>query len=872
MPSPVRVILLFLFVVVLMTLGVVGLDGGAVLAQRAATRFVDEPTPEQVAFFEKKIRPVLVEHCYKCHASTAEKVRGELLLDSRAGIRQGGAGGAIIVPGRPDKSRLIQALRHTDPDTAMPPKGKLSEAIIADFEAWVRMGAPDPRDDTGASAAPKYTIDPVKARTHWAFRPPRRPSVPAVPSPSTGTSVQPIDAFVIVARQEKGLQAVGPADPRTLLRRVYFDLIGLPPTPEEVEAFLNDTSPQAWEKVVDRLLASPHFGERWGRHWLDLARYAESSGKTVNVNYPHAWRYRDYVIAAFNNDKPYDQFIREQIAGDLLPTDDPKLKAERLIATGFLAIGPKALNEFNTLQFELDVADEQIDVVTQVFLGLTIACARCHDHKFDPFTQRDYYALAGIFRSTQTCYGTIRQIQAQRPSPLLELPKDCGLPPGTPEKLSPAERERLQKQIEELNKQASGSNDFLRRLILNAQVAQIRSRLDSFDAEGEPKLLAMGVRDKPPPRGLGAGPFGPRAGPFGGGGMMGPPRANRFTGQTVIGDSPIFTRGEPDQPSAEVVPRGVPALLASRPLRIPASTSGRRQLAEWIASPDHPLTARVWVNRVWQHLFGRGLVPTPDNFGLAGQPPTHPQLLDYLAVTFVQEDRWSTKKLIKRIVLTETYRLDSRWERQNYERDPDNAYLWRMTPRRLEAECLRDAMLAVSGQLERTPPVGSPVARAGEGPTNLPRFGVGNLSLAANDPRNNHRSIYLPILRDLLPEALALFDAPDPSLIAHERPATTVPSQALFLLNNPFVLRCADTLAGQLLRSGGSDSERVRTAYLRCFSRPPTAAEIQRAEQFLADYKAQLTRERVPSYRKERQAWTALAQALLASAEFQYRR
>jgi mono/diheme cytochrome c family protein len=872
MPSPVRVILLFLFVVVLMTLGVVGLDGGAVLAQRAATRFVDEPTPEQVAFFEKKIRPVLVEHCYKCHASTAEKVRGELLLDSRAGIRQGGAGGAIIVPGRPDKSRLIQALRHTDPDTAMPPKGKLSEAIIADFEAWVRMGAPDPRDDTGASAAPKYTIDPVKARTHWAFQPPRRPSVPAVPSPSTGTSVQPIDAFVIVARQEKGLQAVGPADPRTLLRRVYFDLIGLPPTPEEVEAFLNDTSPQAWEKVVDRLLASPHFGERWGRHWLDLARYAESSGKTVNVNYPHAWRYRDYVIAAFNNDKPYDQFIREQIAGDLLPTDDPKLKAERLIATGFLAIGPKALNEFNTLQFELDVADEQIDVVTQVFLGLTIACARCHDHKFDPFTQRDYYALAGIFRSTQTCYGTIRQIQAQRPSPLLELPKDCGLPPGTPEKLSPAERERLQKQIEELNKQASGSNDFLRRLILNAQVAQIRSRLDSFDAEGEPKLLAMGVRDKPPPRGLGAGPFGPRAGPFGGGGMMGPPRANRFTGQTVIGDSPIFTRGEPDQPSAEVVPRGVPALLASRPLRIPASTSGRRQLAEWIASPDHPLTARVWVNRVWQHLFGRGLVPTPDNFGLAGQPPTHPQLLDYLAVTFVQEDRWSTKKLIKRIVLTETYRLDSRWERQNYERDPDNAYLWRMTPRRLEAECLRDAMLAVSGQLERTPPVGSPVARAGEGPTNLPRFGVGNLSLAANDPRNNHRSIYLPILRDLLPEALALFDAPDPSLIAHERPATTVPSQALFLLNNPFVLRCADTLAGQLLRSGGSDSERVRTAYLRCFSRPPTAAEIQRAEQFLADYKAQLTRERVPSYRKERQAWTALAQALLASAEFQYRR
>ncbi len=831
--------------------------GGSALAQSPrAARFVDDPTPEQVAFFEKKIRPVLVEHCYKCHSQQAEKVKGELLLDSREGLRRGGRSGPVVVPGHPEKSPLVVALRHSDPDTAMPPKGKLPDAVIADFEAWVRMGAPDPR---GGSPAPpaKYGVDPEQARRHWAFQPPRRPPVPAVQHPSFRIE-HPIDAFIAAAWQPHGLQPVGEADKRTLLRRVYFDLIGLPPSPEEVEAFLADTSPQAFEKVVDRLLASPHFGERWGRHWLDVARYAESTGKTVNVAYPHAWRYRDYVIAAFNADKPYDQFIKEQIAGDLMYSDDPKSKAERMIATGFLAIGPKTLNEMSTLQFELDVADEQIDVVTQAFLGLTIACARCHDHKFDPFTQRDYYALAGIFRSTQTCYGTIRQIQAQRPSPTLELPAGCGLPPGIPDRLSPAERDRLRKQIDELNQSARESTDFIRRLVIAAQVAQIRSRLDSFDADGHPKLLAMGVRDKPPYRG-----FGPA------------PRPNRFLGQTTIGDSPIYHRGEPDQPSPQTVPRGVPEILAPRPLRIPPSTSGRLQLAQWIADETNPLTARVLVNRVWLHLFGRGLVPTPDNFGLAGQPPTHPELLDYLAVTFVHEDRWSIKKLIRRIVLSRTYRLDSRFDAHNAAIDPDNAYIWRMTPRRLDAESLRDAMLAVSGLLERTPPVGSVVARAGEGPVNLPRF-LGsapvNIMAAVNDPRNNHRSVYLPIIRDNLPESLALFDAPDPSLIVHSRPTTTVPAQSLFLLNHPFVLRVAEAAATSLLKDTTADSERIRAAYMRFYGRPPTADELARAERFLNDYRAQQGRDRTPYYRRDRDLWTAFCQALMASAEFQYRR
>lgn len=826
-----------------------------------ATAFVDHPTPEQVAFFEKKIRPVLVEHCYKCHSAGAEKVRGELRLDTRAGVRAGGAGGPVIVPGRPDRSPLIRALRSSDPAVAMPPRGKLPEAVIADFEAWVRMGAPDPRDGS-AGTAPPSAPDLETGRQFWAFRPPVKPVVPE-PPPGLPTGTD-IDRFLVAAQARKGIRPNGPADPRTLLRRLYLDLIGLPPTSEEVEAFVADAKPDAYERVVDRLLASPHFGERWGRHWLDVARYAESSGKAVNMAYPHAWRYRDYVIAAFNADKPYDQFVKEQLAGDLLPTPDPKLRAERLVASGFLAIGPKLLNERNGLQFELDLADEQVDVTTQAFLGLTVACARCHDHKFDPISQRDYYALAGIFRSTETCYGTVRFIQAQRPSPLLPLPKDCGLPPGTDETLTAAARARLEQQIEELTRQMAEATDPIRRIFPAGQIALLRSRLDAFDAEGHPKLLAMGVRDKPPPRG-GFGRFGgPRPGGF----------AGPFGGTLTVGDSPIYARGEPDKPSAERVPRGVPQVLTTRPLRIPPDTSGRLQLAEWIASRDNPLTARVLVNRVWLHLFGRGLVPTADNFGAAGQPPTHPELLDYLAVTFM-DDGWSVKRLIRRLVLTDAYRRDSRFETGAFAADPDNTLLWRMTPRRLDAESLRDSLLAVSGRLDPAPPRGSAVARAGEGPVGgfLGRGRLGaNPLAAANDPSDRHRSVYLPILRDNLPEVLALFDAPDPSLIAADRPTTTVPAQGLFLLNNPFVLRCAEAAADRLLARTSSDTERVREAYLGFYGRPPSEAELAAAQQFLRSYSAQLARDRVPARAQPRETWAAFCQALFASAEFQYRR
>jgi cytochrome c553 len=827
--------------------------------------FADKPTQDQLAFFEKKIRPVLVDNCYKCHSAEAEKIKGGLTLDTRDGIRKGGETGPIIVPGSAEKSKIIASLKHKNPDTAMPPKGKLSDNVIADFEAWVKMGAPDPRESKSAGAPKKYEIDLEKGRHFWAFQPPKQVAVPTVQN--TAWVKSPVDAFLLAALDKKGLAPVGDADRRTLVRRAYLDLTGLPPAPEEVEEFVADTAADAFEKVVDRLLASPRFGERWGRHFLDVARYAESTGKTVNMNYPHAWRYRDYVIAAFNADKPYDQFVREQLAGDLMPTDDPRQKAERIIATGFLAIGAKTLNERSGLQFELDVADEQIDVTTQAFLGITAACARCHDHKFDPIPQKDYYALAGIFRSTETCYGTVRFIQSQRPSPTIALPKDSGMVAGTTDKMTAEDKARIEKQIEDLNKQIREATDPIRTIFPRGQVGLLQARLNAFDTEGNPKVLAMGVRDKPERKG--GGPGGP--GGFGPGGF-GP--KGGFGGSTTIADSPVYDRGEPDKPSTARVPRGTLQVMSQTPLKISNGQSGRLDLANWIASRDNPLTARVMVNRVWLHLFGRGLVPTADNFGAAGQPPTNPELLDYLATNFA-DNGWSVKKLIKSVVMSRAYQLDSKNDPKNYDADPDNALVWRMAPRRLDAEAMRDSMLAVSGQLDTRPPLGSAVSRAGEGPPAIgPRFGGGGGGVfqAINDPRNVTRSVYLPIVRDNLPEALALFDAPDPSLIAADRPTTTVPAQGLFLLNNPFVIRSSEAAADKLLKSTTTDSERIRAAYLSFYSRLPSEKEFASAEKFLKAYTAQLAKDRVPESRRERDTWAAFTQALFASAEFQYRK
>jgi cytochrome c553 len=806
----------------------------------------EKPTADQLAFFEKKIRPVLASNCYQCHSEEGKKEKGGLLLDTRDGIRRGGDNGPAVVPGDPRKSLLLKAIKQTDATLKMPPKSKLSDEVVADFEKWIASGAADPRDGKKVAAAKEIDIE--KGRQFWAFQPPKKGDPPAVhTAPWARTD---IDKFLLAGLEARGLKPVGDADPRALVRRLYFDLIGLPPTPEEVESFVQSATTNrqsAIEVVVDKLLNSPRFGETWGRHWLDVARYAESCGKTANFNYPHAWRYRDYVIAAFNADKPFDQFIKEQLAGDLLPAANDKEKAEHVIATGFLAIGPKALNERSGLQFELDVADEQIDVTSQAFLGITAACARCHDHKFDPIPQHDYYALAGIFRSTETCYGTIRFVQSQRPSPLIELPE--GSPSAIAAKLTDKERADIEKQIKDLQERMRQNTDPINNIFPAAQVSLLRSRLDSHHADGTPKLQAMGVRDK---RGFGGGfePKGPKGPGFG-----------SFGGTRSVADSPLYARGEPDKPSAERIPRGTLQVMTKIPLKIRSTTSGRLELAEWIASKESPLTARVFVNRVWSHLFGRGIVPTIDNFGAAGQPPSNPVLLDHLAVTFMN-DGWSTKKLIRRLVLSHAYQLDSTFDQKSFEADPDNALVWRTSPRRLDAEALRDAMLAISGQLNTDPPVGSPVAQAGEGPAGR-RFGGPGMGAGfaggPNDARNAHRSVYLPIVREQLPESLVLFDFPDPNGVAGERAVSTVPAQALYLLNNPFVIRQAEFAGDRLRASSGPTEEKVKRAYETFFARLPGDKETKAAMDFLASYGQTAS---------DRSAWTAFAQALFASAEF----
>jgi hypothetical protein len=778
-------------------------------------------TPEQVEFFEAKIRPVLATQCGKCHASTAEKLRGGLRLDSRQALRLGGDSGPVIVPGNPDESLLIRAIRYRDEELRMPPKAKLPDAVIADFEAWVKMGAPDSR--TGSSgAAARPAIDVAKGREFWSFRPPKKSAAPAVKRADWPRG--DVDRFLLATLESRGLSPVADADRPRLLRRVTFDLIGLPPTPEELDAFVRDDSPDAFGHVVDRLLASPRFGERWGRHWLDVARFAESSGKT-NFTYPQAWRYRDWVIASFNADKPYDQFVREQIAGDLLPAIDDRRRADQIIATGFLALGSKAHDAENRGQFVLDVVDEQIEATTRAFLGLTVACARCHDHKMDPIPQRDYYALSGIFRSTQTCSGTLAGVFPNfNASPLIELPPGAGVPAAVAS-LTAEQRAAMEDRLAALVRErdsippGEANRDRLRRA--NSMLATLRYRVLIDRPDGPPRAFAMGVRER---------------------------------GEVV--DSPLYVRGELDQPG-EVVPRAlVQVLCAETPAPI-AVGSGRRELADWLASPANPLTARVMVNRVWLHLFGRGLVPTPDNFGAAGQRPSHPELLDTLAVDFMA-DGWSIQRLIRRIVLSRAYGLDSAHDPYNFEADPDNSLVWRMSKRRLEAEALRDALLFVSGRLVPEPPVGSAVARTGEG---LALF----LRVAGLDVSDPHRSIYLPVVRDGVLESLALFDFADPSLVSGERATTTGPAQALYFMNGTFVSRQAEALAERVRAFDGDDAQCVDRAYRLALARPPTAGERDRALAFLRVFAA-----RAAGADPARAAWSAFCQALFAGAEFRY--
>ena len=764
-----------------------------------------------LAFFEKNIRPVIIKSCYECHSAEADDLKGGLALDAREALMKGGGSGAAVVPGKPEESLLIASLRHDDPDLQMPPDkhgGKLSDAVIANFVEWVKRGAPMPEGEAVA------VEQKMEARMdHWAFQAVKDSIAPAVKDAAWPRTE--VDRFVLVELEKKGLAPVAEAEPAALLRRVHLDLTGLPPTAEEVQAFLADPTRERLGHTIDGLLESPHFGERWGRHWLDVARYAESSGKETDFAYPHAWRYRDYVIASFNEDKPFDRFIREQIAGDLLEAADEKERAGLLIATGFLAIGPKSHIEKNPLQFEMDVVDEQIDTVSQAFLGLTAACARCHDHKYDPVSQRDYYALAGIFRSTDAKYGTIEMVQNNNAGTLVPLPDDAGQPDAL-KPLTPRERSRLEGSIAE--KSARLAELTKQRMFASSEFVQTRLRLATdkahlaaYDDDGTPKQFVTCVLEREAPR-----------------------------------DSALLLRGEVQKPG-DLVPRGLPT-LADGGGNI-ESGSGRKELAEWIASPENPLTARVIVNRVWLHLFGQGLVVTPDNFGLSGQAPTHPELLDYLATRFVKEG-WSVKKLIRELMTSRVYALGTTHDAKNFEADPDNTLLWRMTPRRLDAESIRDAMLLTAGKLELRPPIGSAVGAYGEG------YVVG-ANTKQMDQVSPHRSVYLPVVRNLPLESLTLFDMTPGSIVTGQRPQTTVPAQSLYLLNSPYVLKAAEFAAQRLLSDRPtSEPHRVKLAYERIFNRPPTETEVDAALKF------------VKTKPDATQGWAALCQSLWASHEF----
>ncbi len=821
----------------------------APLLLTAGTLLAADITPEQTAFFEKNIRPVLADACYKCHSAKDQKRKGGLTLDTKdATLRGGESRKPGIVAGKPMASSIYVAMTWEDDDMQMPPKQKLPDDVVANFKKWIEMGAPDPRESAPIAEAPKSKIDVKEGRKFWAFQKPVKAAAPATKDSTWARD--DIDRHVLAGLEAKGLKPVADADRRTLIRRIAFDLTGLPPTPDEINAFLSDTSPNAVKNVIEMYLDSPRFGERWGRHWLDVARYAESSGKETNILYPHAWRYRDYVIESFNKDKPYDQFVKEQIAGDLLKYQDPRQQGEQIVATGFLAIGAKSHNQRDPKQFRMDLVDEQIDAVSQAMLGLTIACARCHDHKFDPVAQRDYYALAGIFLSTDTLYGTHRQLQNNHPSDLIELGDDAGLTKSLA-KITPGEVATLKKRAEEAQqaqreslamvaelRRKGGKNDpaadFQRIRQAQDRASQASGDEKLFRDDGTPRTLVMGTFDKRSPV-----------------------------------NSPIMLRGDPNQETTTVVARGLVEVLCSEgePLSI-GEGSGRLDLAWWIASKDNPLTARVMANRIWLHLFGEGIVQTPDNFGTKGMAPTNQALLDHLAVRFV-ENGWSIKRMIKEIMLTRTYQLSSQNNEANYAVDPDNHLHWRMSKRRLDAEAIRDSMLAVAGTLNLYPVDGSPVARAGDG-----RQGLIALFTEVLNSNNNYRSVYLPIIRDQIPEALSLFDFPDASLVNGQRDSTNVPSQGLYLMNNPQSLALADAFARRIgAMEVKAPQDRFVKAWELAYGRSPSPDEGQAARTFFQRFTDQYLKGKGSEQaRKEAQsmALSAFCQSLFGSAEFRY--
>lgn len=907
-----------------------------------------------VVYFESEVRPLLVKHCYECHSEEAGKQKGGLWLDRREGWQVGGDAGPTLIPGEVEKSLLIHSVRYLDEDLQMPPKSKLTEEEIAVFEKWIAMGAPDPRDAGLTEAMRKSVIDIESARKGWAFKPHQEPQLPAVKA--TDWPRTPVDRYVLAGLEAQGLEPAGEAEREVLLRRLAYDLTGLP-LHGEVDPDLE------LEAVVDQWLNSPAFGEKWGRHWLDLVRYADSNGGDRNYTFYQAWRYRNYVIDAFNRDQSFYDFIVAQLAGDLMEVADVAERREKLIASSFLALGPKMLTERDKEKLHLDTVDEQIDTIGRAFLGLTIGCARCHDHKFDPFSQRDYYALAGFFRSTQVVMGTrngcvnvaswVEQPLPQPEPAMTELTSRV-------QRLELAMRLKVERDFMRKAGGKMGANKLpLAGVIYDETEAELGGEWKVSSLSGnrfgesyvhddrkergakwvrfhgslpetgvyEVRLAYPGKANaakrvrvmvaamdgqhelwvdqtKQPQVGGLFEPIGQFAFEKGGkvevtihndgasgqgyvfadavqfvavqdlereraafamaeGRAAGDPLlmmdsadlAKELTKQinelkdaelamaprdaSDAGDMRLRVRGEVNQ-LGEWVARSFPSVLyAGAPPVIEPGQSGRLQLADWMVSEENALLDRVIVNRIWAWLFGRGLVTTVDNFGGQAEPPSHPELLDYLAVKF-RRSGGSIKALVRELVLSRSYQLAAQADSALVRADPENRWLGRRSYRRLTAEEIRDSLLLLAGELNQQTAQATALS-----------YGE-DLDKPMNLGDEKRRSVYLPVARNNVLPDLEIFDVANPEMVAGDRPLTTVPTQALYLLNSDFMLQRARALGVECY----AKPEPVSWLYQRVLGRLPADPEAARAEAY------------VESQPEREQALADLAHVLLASTEF----
>ena len=931
----------------------------------------------ELEFFEKKIRPVLIEHCYQCHSEASEAIKGGLVVDHRDGLLAGGDSGPSIEPGKPDDSLLLSSLKYESYE--MPPAGKLPDDVIRDFEQWIANGAIDPRKPS-QQAKRNQGIDWEAARQFWAFKP-----LPTEPIPAEMTAearARRIDGFVDQSLQAKQISPNPAAAPEKRLRRLYFDLVGMPPTPQEILEFTADPTPQRWAETVERLLESPQFGEKWGRHWLDVARYADSNGGDFNATFHNAWRYRDYVIEAYNKDMPIDQFFREQIAGDLLPASSDADRRQKIVATGFLMVGPKMLSERDKEKLKYDVIDEQIDSFGKAFLGLSLGCARCHDHKFDPVPTADYYALAGIFQGTQVLNGEMQPYVSDW------LRRDL---PTSAEHL--AQVQQYQQQLTDLKARQQSQQKLIKRheqvveqvgrgaeslVVDNTQAiltgewksSNFTAPFHGADYIHDNKLDKGNKQVKFPAKLQQAGTYQILFGYVPSSGrdkrvpvdvLINGESQRQFVDQTkkptiqqlyvslgefeinanadvavvvsnagttdyVIadavqfvrlpqpGDTPtdqaeltqaqaklaelqqelktleadmkrlqaqappavpqaiavqdyevcenctIMIRGEHTNPG-KLVPRGALKIISGEQAALDIMHgSGRLELADWLIRDASALTSRVYVNRIWTHLLGEGLVNSVDNFGTQGIPPTHPELLDDLALQFLDAG-WSTKQLIRAIVQTNAYQRSTQHQEQAYQLDPENRLLWRGFRRPLTAEEIRDTLHLLQKKLDLTPG-GSGVAQMGRLAVN--NSNQANLELAGQTLFR--RSVYQPVIRNQLDEISMLFDFANPEMVVGKRPVTNVPSQALYLLNHPQTRNTARTLVDQMFEQYGEGSfSSLNDLYLLIFGRLPAQAD----DALLHAYVEQKLQGQVESD-QVRSAWCDVVQALLISSEFRY--